>query len=82
MGNDLVESLVLGDEAVTAARLAGDGYTLAVAYKNLGEVARVARDDAGATPIDEQDYLLRKELGNASRCPLVNLGKTSTARRR
>jgi predicted ATPase len=74
---DLVESLALGEEAVTAARLAGDRYTLAVAYNNLGEVARIAGDNARATAMYEQGYLLRKELDDASRLALsmVNLGE-------
>ena len=77
MGDDLVESLALGEEAVTAARLAGDQYTLAIAYNNLGEVSRVAGDNARATAMYEQSYLLRKELGDASRIALslVNLGE-------
>ncbi len=77
MGNDLVESLALGEEAVTAARLAGDQYMLAVAYNNLGEVARVAGDNVRATAMYEQAYLLRKDLGDASRLALslVNLGE-------
>jgi predicted ATPase/class 3 adenylate cyclase len=75
--DDLVGSLALGEEAVAAARLAGDQYTLAVAYNNLGEVARVAGDNARATAVYEQSYLLRKELGDTSRLALslVNLGE-------
>jgi predicted ATPase/class 3 adenylate cyclase len=77
MEDDLVESLALGEEAVAAARLAGDRHMLAVAYNNLGEVARVAGDNVRATTLYEQSYLLRKELGDASRIALslVNLGE-------
>ncbi len=77
MGDDLAESLALGEEAVAAARLASDRYTLAIAYNNLGEVARVAGDNARATAMYEQGYLLRKELGDVSRLALsmVNLGE-------
>ncbi len=75
--DDLDESLALGEEAVAAARLAGDQYTLAVAYNNLGEVARIAGDNARATAMYEQGYLLRKDLGDVSRIALslVNLGE-------
>jgi len=77
MGEDLAESLALGEEAVAAARLAGDQYMLAVAYNNLGEVVRVSGDNARATTLYEQSYLLRKDLGDTSRIALslVNIAE-------